>query len=187
MADAQNYHEQNESFRAQVVSSQASFHAQLEHAQQSASQAQAMAGQIAQAVSAHQGDGSPRCDSVDRKLLDAMKQIGNPPSFQGKDEDCGEFSFVFKSHLASVDRKFFDALNAVENSQQEILHQGLDDDDIKGSNAIYHSLVMLCKKSALKLVKRVIDNNGLETWRQLQLRHGNKDSFYQLGALQQII
>eukprot|EP00972_Heterocapsa_arctica_P014917 2196097-Heterocapsa_arctica.AAC.1 len=46
---------------------------------------------------------------------------------------------------------------------------------------------MLCKKSALKLVKRGIDNNGLETWRQLQLCHGNKDSFGQLGTLQQII
>eukprot|EP00972_Heterocapsa_arctica_P073187 10810140-Heterocapsa_arctica.AAC.1 len=114
----QNYHERNESFCAQVASSQASFQVQLEHAQQIASQAQAMAGQIAQAVSAHQGDGSPRRDSVDRKLLDMMKQIGRPPSFQGKGEDWGEFSFVCKSPLASVDREFFDALNLVEYSQQ---------------------------------------------------------------------
>ena len=52
---------------------------------------------------------------------------------------------------------------------------------------LFHALAMICKSSAMTIVRHSEEGNGLETWRQLTRKYDRRDDTSSMGLLQSIM
>ena len=105
----------------------------------------------------------PNPFAPNRRLMDT--KIGKPAEFTGSQvEKWDEFAFKFESYMGALDPLLATAMkNIRENSDVDRPLSGMDDREKALSSQVYYALAMLCKDSALRVVRVTEAQNGFET------------------------
>eukprot|EP00971_Amphidinium_carterae_P351400 6492093-Amphidinium_carterae.1 len=98
-------------------------------------------------------------------------KLGKPPEFSGSVEKFDEFRFKLESYLCALDPALRTLLHQVSvDVERERKLADLTDQEKNLSTQMYYALAMVCKDSALSLVRLAEGNNGLEAYRLLLRR-----------------
>ena len=103
-----------------------------------------------------------------------LKGFGRPPSFNGRDDQWPDWSFVMRAYLATVGDELSTLLERVEGTTTPVTVAELER-NVPGITSqlrqSYYQLAMTCTGPALGVIKAVEKNNGLEAWRRLHQRY----------------
>ena len=120
--------------------------------------------------------------------------LGKPSSFSGDDEDpkqpWAQWSFVARAYFTAIDVRMgallsaasaqSEAATSIDNTTLSIDHQQL-------STTLYYALCLLCKDSALGVIKMVAEGHGFEAWRRLSHAYAPKVAARFQSMMEQVL
>ena len=126
-------------------------------------------------------------------LIDT-RVLGKPSSFSGDDEDpkmpWASWSFVARAYFAALDGRMSDMLakaSALSESPTTIDNVSLAADEKQLSTTLYYALCLMCKDSALGIVKTVPEGSGFEAWRKLTHAYSPKVASRFQSMMEQVL
>ena len=116
------------------------------------------------------------------------EKLGRPPNLDASGKNWEEFSFKFKSHMATQEERGAEALETAEDhSTDTIDYMELSEYMQVTSRQVYYNLTMLCSGASLRIVRSVRRANGLEAYRLLSRRWNPSSKGRHLTKLSQVL
>ena len=129
-------------------------------------------------------------EPLDAELLEDLRGLGKPPSFDGNDSACHDFRFSFRIHMSLVSPVFHTLMDKCEierNPNSLTAMKAPGDAHLKCCIQMYCSLALITKGSVRTLVRSVEESNGFEAWRLIHGRYAPDTQNRQYALMQNIM
>ena len=113
-------------------------------------------------------------ESLVAELLEDLRGLGKPPSFDGNDAEYQDFRFSFRIHMSlvsAVSQALMDKCEIERNPISLAAVRALGDAHLKCCMQMYYALAVITKGSVRTLVRSVEETNGAEAWRLIHSRY----------------
>ena len=136
-------------------------------------------------------ESSTMTEPLDAELLNYLRGLGKPPSFDGNDAEYQDFRFSFRIHMSLVSTVSHTVDGQVRNRAKSDLpgsrEIALGDAHLKCCIQMYYSLALITKGSVRTLVRSVEESNGAEAWRLIHNRYASDTQNRQYALMQEIM
>ena len=113
------------------------------------------------------------------------RQINKPSPFGGAQKEWLEWKFKFTNYLFLVSDRYYDLLNAAEQSADPIADQA-DETRRRLQHVLYAAMASLLTGKCLKQLQVVPDRSGFEAWRLLVAEMEPRLIQHRLGMLNRL-
>jgi len=123
-----------------------------------------------------------------RPVREFGEKLGKPPNLEATGKNWEEFSFKFKSYMATQEERGVAALEAAEEPSTETIEYAELPEYMQAlSRQVYYNLTMLSSGASLRIVRSVRSANGLEAYRLLSRRWNPSSKGRNLTKLSKVL